>query len=154
MIAGSSWLFRIVAGYIASCDRGIMAVTDDTVENALAQLIESGNSKIAFVDKDKPFNANKKLKQIAIYGKGGIGSRQRLHISAELVPFAGYKVMQLDAIRKRFYEIRFGRIIPTVLRIAGKIVRPRLIMKDLTAFTARGRTRAGRGVRGTGSSPP
>lgn len=61
--------------------------------------------------------ASKKLKQIAIYGKGGIGkSTTTSNISAALVD-AGYKVMQFgcDPKSDSTNTLRDGKYIPTVL---------------------------------------
>ncbi|MTV48246.1 nitrogenase iron protein [Heliobacillus mobilis] len=61
--------------------------------------------------------ANKKIKQIAIYGKGGIGkSTTTSNISAALVD-AGYKVMQVgcDPKSDSTNTLRGGKYIPTIL---------------------------------------
>lgn len=61
--------------------------------------------------------SNKKIKQIAIYGKGGIGkSTTTSNISAALVD-AGFKVMQFgcDPKSDSTNTLRGGRYIPTVL---------------------------------------
>lgn len=61
--------------------------------------------------------SNKKIKQIAIYGKGGIGkSTTTSNISAALVD-AGYKVMQFgcDPKSDSTNTLRGGKYIPTVL---------------------------------------
>lgn len=61
--------------------------------------------------------SNKKIKQIAIYGKGGIGkSTTTSNISAALVD-AGYKVMQFgcDPKSDSTNTLRGGQYIPTVL---------------------------------------
>ncbi|MBM7865610.1 nitrogenase iron protein [Heliobacterium gestii] len=61
--------------------------------------------------------SNKKLKQIAIYGKGGIGkSTTTSNISAALVD-AGYKVMQVgcDPKSDSTNTLRGGKYIPTIL---------------------------------------
>ena len=65
---------------------------------------------------------SKKLKQIAIYGKGGIGkSTTTSNISAALVE-AGYKVMQFGADPKadRPNTLRRGEYIPSVLDLLAE----------------------------------
>jgi nitrogenase iron protein NifH len=69
---------------------------------------------------------SKKIKQIAIYGKGGIGkSTTTSNLSAALSEF-GLKVMQFgcDPKSDSTNTLRDGRYIPTVLDPCGK--KPRL----------------------------
>ena len=77
---------------------------------------------------------NKKLKQIAIYGKGGIGkSTTTSNISAALA-VAGYKVMQFgcDPKSDSTNTLRGGKYIPTVLdELREKnVVKPRDVIYE------------------------